>query len=32
MEQFEKTFLERWGIKSEDIPTLLKELEHMKQA
>jgi hypothetical protein len=32
MEQFEKTFLERWGIQSEDIPTLLKELEHMKQA
>jgi hypothetical protein len=32
MEQFEKTFLERWGIQSEDIPTLLKELEHIKQA
>ena len=31
MEQFEKTFLERWGIKSEDIPALLKELEHMNQ-
>jgi len=32
MEQFEKTFLERWGIQSEDIPTLFKELEHIKQA
>jgi hypothetical protein len=30
MEQFEKTFLERWGIQLEDIPTLLKELEHIK--
>jgi hypothetical protein len=32
MEQFEKTFLEEWGIQLEDIPTLLKELEHIKQA
>ena len=32
MEQFEKTFLERWGIQLEDIPALLKELEHIKQA
>jgi hypothetical protein len=32
MEHFEKTFLERWGIQLEDIPTLLKELEHIKQA
>jgi hypothetical protein len=32
MEQFEKTFLERWGIQLEDIPTLLKELEHIKKA
>jgi hypothetical protein len=32
MEQFEKTFLERWGIQLEDIPVLLKELKHIKQA
>jgi hypothetical protein len=31
MEQFEKTILEEWGIQLEDIPTLLKELEHIKQ-
>jgi hypothetical protein len=32
MEQFEETFLERWGIQLEDIPVLLEELEHIKQA
>jgi hypothetical protein len=32
MEQFEKTFLERWGIQQEDIPTLLEELKHIRQA
>ena len=30
MEQFEKTFLEEWGIQLKDIPALLKELEHIK--
>jgi hypothetical protein len=32
MEQFEETFLERWGIQLEDIPVLLEKLEHIKQA
>jgi hypothetical protein len=32
MEQFDKTFLEEWGIQLEDIQTLLKELEHIKKA
>jgi hypothetical protein len=31
MEQLEETFLKRWGIKLEDIPILLKRLEHIKQ-
>jgi hypothetical protein len=31
MEQFEETFLRRWGIQLEDIPVLLKRLEHIKQ-
>jgi hypothetical protein len=31
MEQFEKTFLEEWGIQLEDIPTLLEELNHIRQ-
>jgi hypothetical protein len=32
MEQFEETFLERWGIRLEDITVLLEELKHMKKA
>jgi hypothetical protein len=32
MEQFEKVFLERWGIQQEDIPVLLEELKHIRQA
>jgi hypothetical protein len=32
MEQFEKVFFERWGIQQEDIPVLLKELKHIRQA
>jgi hypothetical protein len=32
IEQFDKKILERWGIQQEDIPVLLKELEHIKQA
>jgi hypothetical protein len=31
MEQFEETFLRRWGIQLEDITILLKRLEHIKQ-
>jgi hypothetical protein len=31
MEQLEETFLKRWGIQLEDIPVLLKILEHIKQ-
>ena len=31
MEQFEETFLRRWGIQLEDIPVLLKRIEHIKQ-
>jgi hypothetical protein len=31
MDQLEETFLKRWGIKLEDIPMLLKRLEHIKQ-
>jgi hypothetical protein len=31
MEQLEETFLKRWGIQLEDIPILLKRLEHIKQ-
>jgi hypothetical protein len=29
--QFEEVFLEKWGIKSEDIPVLLKNFEDIKQ-
>jgi hypothetical protein len=32
MEQFEETFLERWGIQLKDIPVLLEKLEHIKHA
>jgi hypothetical protein len=31
MDQFEEVFLEKWGIKSEDIPLLLKNFEDIKQ-
>jgi hypothetical protein len=31
MDQFEEVFLEKWGIKSEDIPLLLKNFENIKQ-
>jgi hypothetical protein len=31
MEQLEETFLKTWGIKLENIPVLLKRLEHIKQ-
>jgi hypothetical protein len=31
MDQFEEVFLEKWGIKSEDIPVLLKNFEDIKQ-
>jgi hypothetical protein len=31
MDQFEEVFLEKWGIKSEDIPVLLKKFEDIKQ-
>jgi hypothetical protein len=31
MDQLEETFLKRWGMKLEDIQTLLKELEYAKQ-
>jgi hypothetical protein len=31
MEQFEKFFLEKWGIQQEDIPILLEELKHIRQ-
>ena len=31
MEQLEETFLKMWGIQLEDIPILLKRLEHIKQ-
>jgi hypothetical protein len=32
MDQFEEVFLEEWGIKSEDIPILLKNFEDIKQS
>jgi hypothetical protein len=31
MDQLEKTFLDKWGIKLEDIHMLIKRLEYMKQ-
>jgi hypothetical protein len=31
MDQFEEVFLEKWGIKAEDIPVLLKNFEDIKQ-
>jgi hypothetical protein len=31
MDQLEETFLKRWGIKLEDIPILLKRLEHINK-
>jgi hypothetical protein len=31
MDQFEEVFLKKWGIKSEDIPVLLKNFEDIKQ-
>jgi len=31
MEQLEKTFLEKWGIKLEDIHVLIKGLKYMKK-
>jgi hypothetical protein len=31
MDQLEETFLKRWGMKLEDIQTLLKRLEYVKQ-
>jgi hypothetical protein len=31
MNQFEEVFLEKWGIKAEDIPVLLKNFEDIKQ-
>jgi hypothetical protein len=31
MEQFEETFLRRWGIQLEDVSVLLKRLEHIKK-
>jgi hypothetical protein len=31
MDQLEKTFLEKWGMKLEDIQTLLKRLQYTKQ-
>jgi hypothetical protein len=31
MDQFEEVFLEKWGIKSEDIPKLQKKFEDIKQ-
>jgi hypothetical protein len=31
MDQFEEVFLEKWGIKSEDIPVFLKKNEDIKQ-
>jgi hypothetical protein len=32
MDHFEKVFLERWALKLEDVQSLLKELEGIKQA
>jgi hypothetical protein len=32
MELFEKKILKRWGIQKEDIPVLLEELKHIRQA
>jgi hypothetical protein len=31
MDQFEEVFLEKWGIKSEDIPILLQKFQDIKQ-
>jgi len=31
MDQLEETFLKRWGVKLEDIETLLKRLDYIKQ-
>jgi hypothetical protein len=31
MDQFEEVFLKKWGIKSEDIPILLKNFQDIKQ-